>query len=269
MTKANFKLNACSPAIITFISDFGDQDWFVAAVKGEILKINKDALIVDVTHRLRPHDIRASAFLLNSVYRNFPKGTIHLAVVDPGVGGARKPLIVESNGYFFVGPDNGIFSYIYTAKSRVHKIMISKSVSSTFHARDIFGPVAARLAQGVKPNALGSRIKRFVKFVLPTARKQGHKIFGEIIYTDHFGNLITNIPNHVHIKEICVRKKKILVRNAYGEAGCREIVSVRGSTGCYEIAANMSSAMKSLGVATGAKVWARIQARREIGAGHT
>ena len=128
--------------IITFLSDFGNKDWFVSAVKGEIFKINKNVLIVDITHTLIPHDVRSAAFLLKSVYRNFPSGTVHLVVVDPGVGSERIPIIVESSGYYFVGPDNGVFSYIYSEDSKVYEIEVKKTVSYTFHARDIFGPTA-------------------------------------------------------------------------------------------------------------------------------
>jgi S-adenosylmethionine hydrolase len=105
--------------IISFLSDFGEIDWFVAAVKGEILKIDPDIRVIDITHKIEPHDIRSAAFVLSSVYTNFPPGTVHLVVVDPGVGSKRKPIILESNSYFFVGPDNGVFSYVYDEKVRV------------------------------------------------------------------------------------------------------------------------------------------------------
>ena len=246
--------------IITFISDFGDQDWFVAAVKGEILKLCKNVLLIDISHKIAPHDIRAAAFLLKSVYKNFPVGTINLAVVDPGVGSERKPVLVESEGYYFVGPDNGIFSYIYTAKSRVYKLRTKKPVSSTFHARDIFGPSAARLANGVKPNELGNRLKEYVRFEFPRLRKENRKIHGEVVYIDHFGNLITNIPNNLKLKEFMIKNRTIAVKNSYSEAGRREIVSVHGSIGYYEIAANMASAQRILGAGIGTRVWSRTKA---------
>jgi hypothetical protein len=240
--------------IITFLSDFGDKDWFVAAVKGEILKINKNTIIVDVTHKLSHYDIRTAAFLLKFVYKNFPKGTIHLAVVDPGVGGPRKPIIVQSEGYYFVGPDNGIFSYIYNENSKVYVIIPKRKMSSTFHARDIFGPTAAKLSKNAKPANLGVRKKKYKRFKFPKTRKKGEKLFGEVIYIDQFGNLITNIPNDCDVKESYISKRKILVRKSYGEGKQGEIICLKGSSGYYEIACNKGSVQKILKVKTEAVV---------------
>ncbi|GAH09086.1 unnamed protein product, partial [marine sediment metagenome] len=233
--------------IITFLSDFGAKDWFVAAVKGEILKINKNAFIVDITHASVPHDIRSAAFILKSVYKNFPTGTVHLAVVDPGVGSERKPIIVKSSGYFFVGPDNGIFSYIYNEDAQVYAIAVKESTSSTFHARDIFGPVAAKLSTDVDPEHLGTKIRDYTTFEFPRSRKKGVKIYGEIIYIDHFGNCITNILNTIDIRELFLSKKRIKVKKFYGEGCPDEIICVKGSSGYYEIACNKGSTCDFLG----------------------
>ncbi len=245
-----------SPVIITFLSDFGDTDWFVAVVKGEILKINKKVLIVDITHKLVPYNIHSAAFVLRSVYRNFPTGTIHLVVIDPGVGSERKPIIVESAGYYFVGPDNGVFSYVYNKDSKVFKIKQRKRLSSTFHARDIFGPVAARLSKGSSPEVLGMMIKDYVKFEFPKIKKIKRGIQGEVIYIDHFGNLITNIPNSTDVKELYILKRKVLVKKFYGEGKMDEIICLKGSSGYYEIARNEGNAQDILGTSVGIEIMA-------------
>lgn len=245
-----------SPVIITFLSDFGDTDWFVAVVKGEILKINKKVLIVDITHKLVPYNIHSAAFVLRSVYRNFPAGTIHLVVIDPGVGSERKPIIVESAGYYFVGPDNGVFSYVYNKDSRVFKIKQRKRLSSTFHARDIFGPVAARLSKGSSPEVLGIMIKDYVKFEFPKIKKIKRGIQGEVIYIDHFGNLITNIPNNTDVKELYISKRKAPVKRFYGEGKMGKIIAVKGSCGFYEIVCNKGNTRDILGTIIGIEIMA-------------
>jgi len=240
--------------IITFLSDFGTEDWFVSAVKGEILKIKSNAIIIDITHELPQFDIHQAAFLLKSVYKNFPRGTVHLAVIDPGVGSERRPIIVKSSGYYFVGPDNGIFSYIYNKNSTVYEIMVNKSFSATFHARDIFGPTAAKLSNDSRPEDLGRRVKDYTKFEFPEIEKKRDKIYGEIVYIDHFGNLITNIPNEINIKEISIIKKKIAVKKAYSEGLLGEIICIKGSCGYYEIACNQKSVRDILRAKIGMKI---------------
>ncbi|MEO0215943.1 MAG: SAM-dependent chlorinase/fluorinase [candidate division WOR-3 bacterium] len=246
-------------SIITFLSDFGEQDWFVAAVKGEILKINPRLRIIDITHCLPSFDIHSAAFLLKSVYKNFPEGTVHLAVVDPGVGSKRKPIIVESDGYYFVGPDNGIFSYIYNDRSKVYEIDIKKKLSSTFHARDIFGPIAARLSNGERPSNLGRLIKGYTKFGFPKIKRKKNIIHGEIVYIDHFGNLITNIPNNMEIDYFILPPRRvktlIKVKKFYGAGKSGELIAVKGSSGYYEIASNKKSAREILGAKRGMVIY--------------
>jgi S-adenosylmethionine hydrolase len=231
---------------ITFTSDFGTSDWFTAAVKGEIFKIAGDVRIVDITHNIAPFDVRGAAFLLFAVYNNFPKGTIHLAVIDPGVGGKRKPIIVDSLGHYFVGPDNGLFSYIYTAQSEVYTINVSERVSQTFHARDIFGPAAARLATGIHPRKLGKKLCDYEQFAIPRVSKEKGRLRGEIAYIDHFGNCITNVQNNQEISEIRVSGHHISVERSYSDVQVNELACVRGSTGYYEIAAYHGNACKIL-----------------------
>lgn len=242
--------------IITFISDFGSKDWFVPAVKGEILKIAPSAKIVDITHDITPHDVRGAAFVLGAVYGNFPAGTIHLAVVDPGVGGERKPLVVESQGHHFVGPDNGLFSYVCEKEAKVYEIIVDVKPSSTFHARDIFGPTAARLAKGCAVEELARQVSSMECFERPAARSIGGRLHGEIVYIDHFGNCITNIPNSAEIRAICVSGKTVPVMSHYGAGQSGEIICVRGSIGYYEIASNMGSANSALKAHIGLEITA-------------
>ncbi|UCD05002.1 MAG: SAM-dependent chlorinase/fluorinase [candidate division WOR-3 bacterium] len=240
--------------VITFLSDFGTDDWFVAAVKGEILKINPCVRIVDITHDIKPYDVRGAAFVLFAVFRNFPKGSIHLAVVDPGVGGDRKPIIVRSQGQFFVGPDNGIFSRVYDASSMVYEIKVNSSASATFHARDIFGPTAARLSGGTSLSRLGKIHREYVvhETAGPTRRK--NVIFGEIAYVDHFGNCITNIPNSEKITKLRVLGRMVNIIDYYSVMLSKGLAGVRGSLGYYEIARYKGNASQVLKAEPGMRV---------------
>ncbi|MGQ9465663.1 MAG: SAM hydrolase/SAM-dependent halogenase family protein [bacterium] len=244
--------------IITFLSDFGDKDWFVSAVKAEILRINPWVKIIDITHNIKPFDVKQAAFVLKMVYKNFPEGTVHLAVVDPGVGGKRKPLIISSERYFFVGPDNGIFSYVIKDPV-IYEIFQSAAVSATFHARDLFGPVSAKITLGVDLKLLGKRIRRCLKIPFPKIRKTGNKIYGEIIYLDHFGNCITNIPVKFAIKRIFFNDFQIAeVRGFYQRAKPAQAIAVKGSSGYYEIAVYKGQANKNLNLKVGDRIIAEI-----------
>src|SRR5262249_37163093 len=150
--------------MITLLTDFGLSDYFVPAVKGVILTIGPGTEIIDITHDVPAQDVQSAAFTLGACYHNFPAGTIHVAVVDPGVGSSRRAIVVEaadSTGYFFVGPDNGVFSYVYARESKVRVFHITDDryfrhpVSPTFHGRDVFAPVAARIACGARPEEIG------------------------------------------------------------------------------------------------------------------
>ena len=231
---------------ITFTSDFGTSDWFTAAVKGEILKLASDVRILDITHNIAPFDIRGAAFLLYAVYDNYPKGTVHLAVVDPGVGGERRPIIVGASGHYFVGPDNGLFSYVLTAEAEVYEINVSEETSSTFHARDIFGPAAARLAAGARPEELGERFLDYERFDIPRLIQEKGRLYGEIVYIDHFGNCITNVQNSHQIGEMRVAGHLIGIKQSYGEGRTGEIICLKGSIGYYEVAVNQGSARELL-----------------------
>lgn len=237
--------------LITFLSDFGEHDWFVGAVKGEILKNNSTARIIDITHVVPPHDVKSAAFILQSYYKNYPEGTVHLAVVDPGVGSGRSPIIVQSENYLFVGPDNGIFSYICTEQSEVYTIAHSVPQSSTFHARDIFGPTAALLARGQAARTFGVRLNEYTHFKFPGITRNGKKTLGQILYIDHFGNCITNIPNAMEIHGLYIGGQRVSVKEYYAQGQQDELITVKGSRGFYEIVINAGSAAACLDAAIG------------------
>jgi S-adenosyl-L-methionine hydrolase (adenosine-forming) len=245
--------------IITLLTDFGCSDHYGGAMRGVILGINPDATIVDISHHISSQSIVEGAFLLSSVYPYFPQGTIHLAVVDPGVGSERKPILVKGENFFFIGPDNGIFGVIYDRlkKFSVYELnntnFFLKPVSATFHGRDIFAPVAAHLSRGVSPLEMGKEIKDFQRLSLPKPMVEGKRIRGKVIYIDSFGNLITNITAH-HLKKLEKVPVKIkiggtfisgLSRNYY-EANKGSLLALIGSSNFLEISAREGSAQKKL-----------------------
>ena len=240
--------------MITLLTDFGTADYFVGAVKGAILSVNPAAVIVDITHEIPPQDIAAGAFTLLAAYKTFPAGTIHVAVVDPGVGSTRRPIIVSVNEQFFVGPDNGLFSYIYDRESS-HKTFhvtadrfFRPSVSSTFHGRDIFAPVAAALSNGVVPEEFGPEINDQVR--LPSLETPLR-----IIHIDRFGNCVTNITRDLSPREIVVKGRTISeFRQFYGDGDDQSLFAIWGSAGFLEISVNGGSAAKVVGAKRGDEV---------------
>lgn len=242
---------------ITLLTDFGTADYFVGAMKGAILSINQQAVIVDITHEIPAQDVAAGAFTLLAAYDTFPEGTIHVAVVDPGVGSSRRPLVVVAGNHLFVGPDNGIFTYIYDRNPSFDAYHITatryfrRPVSTTFHGRDIFAPVAAALSNGTDLISLGPWISDPIR--LPA----NHEL--EIIHIDHFGNLITNITRD-QFKDgtrLVVNGTVISAfRTFFGEnVGERnEPFAIWGSAGFLEIAINGSSAAQILNVNRGDQI---------------
>ena len=211
--------------IITLLTDFGSQDYFVGAMKGVVLSVNPQAHIVDITHEIPPQDIHAGAFNLLAAYKSFPAGTIHVAVVDPGVGSARRPILVDCGEQFFVGPDNGIFSWVCEREGncRVFHLTNEKCfrhpVSATFQGRDVFAPVAAALSTGVAPEELGVAVEDLVQLesLRPKTAIKG-ATEARIIHIDRFGNCITNLtPEHLSGDPVSA---KLIVNN-------REIRSFR------------------------------------------
>ena len=253
--------------IITLLTDFGNKDHYVGVMKGVIFAINPKATIVDISHQISPQNIVEGAFLLSNVYTYFPQGTIHIAVVDPGVGSERKPILVKGENSFFVGPDNGIFGLLYD-KFKKHSVIeltnprfFLKSISTTFHGRDIFAPVAAYLSLGFPPLKMGKEIKNFQSLSLPQPIVKGGKIKGMVIYIDSFGNVITNISVH-HLKKLRKKYYKIKIGNKvisglsknYQEVKKGELLATIGSSDLLEISVREGSAQKNLKSKTGNRV---------------
>ncbi len=190
--------------IITLLTDFGMQDPFVGVMKGVILGIGRDCTLVDLTHEIPPQNIVAGMFLLNASVTYFPEGTVHLAVVDPGVGSERKAIAVSALGHLFVAPDNGLLTGIIHRADEYRAVYLENphfflnSISQSFHGRDIFAPVAAHLACGTSLHALGSSCEAPVLLEVPTPTVTSDTILGEVLYVDHFGNLITNISRTIY-----------------------------------------------------------------------
>lgn len=249
--------------LITLVTDFGTVDYFVAAIKGAILASNPKARIVDITHEIPPHDIEAGAFTLLAACSAFPVGTVHVAVVDPGVGSSRRPLLIQACDQFFVGPDNGIFSYVCDRSARTEIVHLTNTkyfrhpVSQTFNGRDIFAPVAAALSTGIKPGAFGEKIEDYLKLnPLKAETRATGEIIGRIIHVDRFGNCVTNIaPAELTHKMIAggaklrVKRKVVKSFRSYfaEDTGSKErLFALWGSAGFLEIAAAQESAAKIL-----------------------
>ena len=265
------KAPASRVPLITLLTDFGTADYFVSAMKGVILSLNPSSRIVDITHDIPAHDIEAAAFTILAIHSSFPAGTIHVAVVDPQVGSARRGMLVEAEGQYFVGPDNGIFSYVCERAGVAKFFQLRNSayfrppVSKTFHGRDIFAPVAAALASGITPKKLGREIKDLIRLgpLLPDKAKNG-KLNARIIHIDRFGNCITNLtPQNLTAKMIedgaylTANGKKIdSFRSFFSEhdAKGRELFGIWGSAGFLELAATSRSAAKILGAKKGESV---------------
>jgi len=240
--------------VISLLTDFGTGDYFVGAVKGAILSVNPSAVIVDITHEIPPQDVAAGAFTLLAAYKTFPPRTIHMAVVDPGVGSTRRPIIVSANDQFFVGPDNGLFTYICDREPS-HRIIhvtaerfFRRDVSTTFHGRDIFAPVAAALSNGVAVEEFGSEIDDTVR--LPSLETPLR-----IIHIDRFGNCVTNITRDRSPGEIVVKGRTIReFRRFYGEGDEASLFAIWGSAGFLELSVNGGSAAKVLSVRVGEQI---------------
>jgi S-adenosyl-L-methionine hydrolase (adenosine-forming) len=247
-----------SARVVTLLTDFGTTDYFVAAVKGVILTINPRVSLVDLTHEIPPQDIESGAFMLLTCYRDFPEGTIHVAVVDPGVGSSRRPVVVRAGGYYFVGPDNGLFSYVYDRESPVEVFHVTadqyfrQSPSPTFHGRDIFAPVAAALSKGIDPQTLGPRITDQIRLALLSPEKDATgKIEGRILHIDRFGNCVTNFTRHdlPDAVKLSVNGRIVeTVRRFFTDEGGSEdeIFAIWGSAGFLELAVNGGSAAELL-----------------------
>ena len=254
-------------SVITLTTDFGTKDWFVGTMKGVIASIAPRCTVVDLTHDLRPRDIRSGAFALAASHRFFPKGTVHVAVVDPGVGSRRKAIAVQTARGVFVGPDNGVLSWAL-AREKVRAIHALENetyfvqpVSRTFHGRDIFAPVAAHLSRGVPIQKLGPALQAFVRLDWPEPRERRSGIEGEVVYIDRFGNAITNLEDRLlrdsegAFCEIYGPRRRVCpLKSSYQAVVPKKPVAVAGSSGFLEIAVNGGSAETTLRVSIGTRV---------------
>jgi S-adenosylmethionine hydrolase len=257
--------------IITLTTDFGLNDHFVGTIKGVILDIAPDAEIVDICHSVQAFDVLDGALTIAQAYAYFPTGTVHLVVVDPGVGTARRPILATTERHHFVAPDNGVLSLVYGREERVHVRQVTaehyylQPVSNTFHGRDIFAPVTAYLAKGVDPAKFGEEVEDFVRFNAPKPKPaEGNTLRGVVLKVDRFGNLITNItPQDAPLLfqpqppafKILVGKREITdIRMNYAQGTPGEVFGILGSMGYLEIAANRGSAAQTVGAGKGSDV---------------
>ncbi len=240
-------------------------------MKGVILEIVPDAAIVDISHAVQAFDVLDGALTISQAYSCFPNGTVHLVVVDPGVGTSRRPIVASSDGYYFVAPDNGVLSMVYAKEERVHVRHITSEhyfrmpVSQTFQARDVFAPVAAYLAKQVDVQKFGEEIEDYVRFAAPRPKMaDGNRLRGVVLKVDRFGNLITNITpadapalftaQPTAFKMVIGNKEVTEIRTAYAEGGPGEVFGILGSMGYLEIVANRAAAAQLTGAGKGAEV---------------
>jgi S-adenosylmethionine hydrolase len=254
--------------IITLTTDFGTSDHLVGTMKGVILNINPAARIVDINHSVVPYDILDGALSLANAYKYFPSRTVHVIIVDPGVGTERRPILVSAEKHFFVAPDNGVLSMIYerepcTVRHITAAHYFLNPISPTFHGRDIFAPTAAWLSKTLQTEAFGEVITDFVRFTMPKAKPDGKAVKGFVLRVDAFGNLMTNLTaEDIPIGALDGGAIKLAVNGkqvakfvkTFAEGNPGEPVAVLGSAGYVEIAVNRGHAARSLGANRGAEV---------------
>lgn len=260
------------PPIITLLTDFGTRDPFVGAMKGVILSLCPTARLVDLTHEVAAGDMRGGAFALWAAAPYFPPRTVHLAVVDPGVGGPRRPLVLRTEQALFVGPDNGL---LWPAAAReappeaweIDLATWDRPISATFHGRDVFAPAAARLAAGEPPGAFCRPFRNPVRLDWPRCRSEPGRVQGEVLALDRFGNAITNVtpgdlgsPGTGQATFTAAGNAMTGPASHYGAVPAGEPVVVVGSAGLYEIAVNQGSAAAALGLRVGSPVTVEIRA---------
>lgn len=257
--------------VVTLTTDFGLNDHFVGTIKGVILNIAPEAEVVDICHSVQAFDVLDGALAIAQAYPYFPVGTIHVVVVDPGVGTARRPIILSTEREYFVAPDNGVLSMIYAREERIRVRHVTgehyflQPVSQTFHARDVFAPVAGWLAKGVDSGKFGEEISDFVRFQAPKPKAvDGNTLRGVVLKVDRFGNLVTNfMPQDVPALfkptppafKIVVGKREITeIHTTYSEGSPNEVFAILGSMGYLEIASNRAAAAQAIGVGKGSEV---------------
>ncbi|HEY4765770.1 MAG TPA: SAM-dependent chlorinase/fluorinase [Candidatus Sulfotelmatobacter sp.] len=256
--------------IITLTTDYGTSDHLVGVMKGVILSINPEVSVVDITHSVLAHDILDGALTIGQAYNYFPPRTVHVVVVDPGVGTQRRPLLVASDQHYFVAPDNGVLSSVYDQTEALYAWHITSEhyfrqpVSNTFHGRDIFAPVAAYLAKFVESDKFGDEIEDYVRFAAPKPKAAGeNRIRGVVLKVDRFGNLITNVApadapalfaESATFKIVVGTREITDIRKTFAEGGPGEVFGVLGSMGYLEIVANRAAAAQITGAGKGSEV---------------
>src|SRR5271165_116319 len=259
------------PRVVTFTTDFGLQDPFVGIMHGVVLTIHPETQIVDVCHDIPSFDVLDAAWTIAQSYRFFPPRSVHVVVVDPGVGSARRPILAETNDYIFVAPDNGVLSLIearepkFTVRHITSDRYFLQPVSQTFHGRDIFSPVAAWLSKGVEPAEFGPEISDYVRLPLPVVEHIGeNSLRGAVLKVDKFGNLITNLNEQEapalfaattpSVKLLVAGLEIRRVCRSYAEGGDDEFFAIIGSSGYVEVAARQASAAEKLSAGVGTPV---------------
>jgi hypothetical protein len=256
--------------LITLTTDFGTTEYFVGAVKGVILNVSPDAEIVDISHEVRSHDILDGAFTIVQAYRYFPRNTLHVVIVDPGVGTQRRPILVTTDQHAFLCPDNGVLSLVMAREEhRVYHVTAEHyflaPVSNTFHARDVFAPIAGWYARGVELDKFGELITDYVRFAPPRPKAvSANSLKGVVLKVDKFGNVITNFtsedvpkllgPAPAAFKILAGKGEITKLNSAYAQGGPGEVFAILGSSGYLELVANRGPAARLLGVDRGQEV---------------
>ena len=257
--------------IVTLLTDFGTEDGYAGAMKGVLYRGIPGVRVVDISHRIEPYNVRQAAFTLLNYYRFFPAGTVHIIVIDPGVGTKRQGLVVQTEKYWFIGPDNGVFSFMYRWESfrafRIRSSEFGGEVSPTFHGRDIFAPAAVRLLQGQDAGQFAETVSQLESFDEPIQRMPDGSFILKVIHIDHFGNLILNFhrddwkrlgePKNVRIRF----KKGFLfgIKNTFGDTQPGQLLCLWDSSGFLQIAQNRGNAAEMLQMAVGDEVTLFIQ----------
>jgi S-adenosyl-L-methionine hydrolase (adenosine-forming) len=244
--------------LITLLTDFGDADSYVAEVRGVLLSRVHGAALADITHHVPPGDLRAAQYILSRAWHRFPLETVHLAVVDPGVGTERRALAAAAAGHYFVAPDNGLLSFL-PGDAHFVSLPIPATAAPTFHARDVFAPAAGQLALGAALIHLGQAITDPHRAPLPAPRADGSGALGEVIYVDRFGTLISNVPAALVAggpdARVTIGGTDVgLLRRTFADVAPGQLVAYVGSGGTVEIAVREGSAAKQLRVSVGAEV---------------
>ena len=248
---------------VTLLTDFGTSDGYVAAMKGVLAQIAPNVLIDDASHDIPPGDTRAAAFALRRYWRLYPAGSVHLVVIDPGVGSARKALVVQADERILIGPDNGVFTLVLTeaeewsAYSAERADFFRTELSSTFHGRDVFAPLAAHLAAGRATADVGPRVENPILLELPAPTREGERTVGEVVYVDHFGNLVSNIPVSMITRSVRVRLGTYHVlplSNTYSDAAVGAAVALINSDDVLEIGVRDGSAARHFRIGRGARI---------------